>query len=127
MVLCVAAQEGDPASTLALTRRLTALRRTTPALQTGTQRLLDAPPGILAWLREGHDGDRWLSVVNFGDGPAVPALPPDAPARGAVVVGSDPHRPGSGDVSLEPDAVVDIADLTLAAGEAVLIRVAEAR
>ncbi len=43
--LCVAAQEEDPDSTLNLARRVLAVRRATPALQTGTQRLLDAGPG----------------------------------------------------------------------------------
>lgn len=51
----VAAQERDPASMLALYRRLLALRRAHPALAVGSFRLLDAPAGVLAYERR-HEG-----------------------------------------------------------------------
>jgi alpha-glucosidase len=122
--LAVAAQDGDPASTLELTRRLTALRRATPALRTGTQRLLDAPADVLAWLREGDDGARWLAVVNLGTalsalGTTTPRTVTGGLGRGVVVVGSDPARPGGG-------PALDLRDLTLAAGEALLVRLDDA-
>jgi alpha-glucosidase len=90
--LAVAAQDGDPAATLELTRRLTALRRATPALQTGTQRLHDAAPGVTAWLREGEDGESWLVLVNTGTQPTTASLPNPPAARGTLVIGSGPTR-----------------------------------
>ncbi len=113
--LAVAAQDGDPASTLELTRRLTAVRRATPALRTGTQRFLDAPADVLAWLREGDDGERWLALVNLGTAPTALEEVTGRLGRGVVVVGSDPARPGGG-------PAVDLHTLTLAAGEALLVR-----
>ena len=59
-------QERDGDSPLALTRALAKLRRETPALQGGEQRLLDAAPGVLAFTR----GEDILVVVNFRGEPA---------------------------------------------------------
>src|SRR3954463_5469433 len=47
-----AAQAKDPRSTLSLYRALIALRRDSPALVDGRQTMLDAGPGVLAYLRE---------------------------------------------------------------------------
>jgi len=124
--LCVEAQDGDPSSTLTLTRRLTALRRATPALRTGSEHFLDAAPDVLAWIRESDDGDRWLAVVNFGTSPTPLGLADAEPARGVVVLGSQPSRPGPTEPD-EPGAVVDLPDLTLATAEALLIRLENAR
>ena len=63
-------QAGDPASTLAQTRRLIALRKAHPALAIGEARVLEAPDGVLALLREA-DGERALCLVNLGADPAV--------------------------------------------------------
>src|SRR3954454_11855464 len=65
-----AAQAKDPRSTLSLYRALIALRRAVPALIDGRQRMVDAGPGILAYLRE-LDGERVLVALNF--------TPEDAP------------------------------------------------
>ena len=62
--LAVAAQEGDPRSTLALFRRLMEVRRASPALRAGGQTMLDAGDEALAWLREGV-GERWLVAINM--------------------------------------------------------------
>ncbi len=62
--LAVAAQEGDPRSTLSLFRRLMEVRRASPALRAGGQTMLDAGDETLAWLREG-DGERWLVAINM--------------------------------------------------------------
>jgi alpha-glucosidase len=63
-------QEGDPASTLAQTRRLIALRKAHKALQIGEAEVLDAPEGVLAILRE--DGsERVLCLINLAAEPAV--------------------------------------------------------
>ncbi len=111
--LCVERQAGDPRSTLALVRRLAALRARTPALQTGEQRSLEGGADVLAWLRE-EDGDRLLALVNFAGAPAAVALPDEvADRRGDIVLATDPART-EGDVSLR--------DLTLAPSEAALLR-----
>ena len=78
-------QERDPASTLALTRALAELRRTTPELQDGAQRLLDSPPGVLAFTR----GETIVAAVNFRGEPAP------LPATGARLISTDPHVAGN--------------------------------
>jgi alpha-glucosidase len=75
-------QAGDPGSTLALTRRLAALRRDTPALQTGAQRTVDLGADVLAWVRE-EGSERLLCAVNFGTGPVA------VDARGSLVLSTD--------------------------------------
>src|SRR4051795_11724162 len=84
--LAAAAQRDDPASTLALARRLAWLRRGDRALQVGGQRTLDAGEDLLAWVRA-LDGAGWLAVVNFATRPR--RLSPsagDLPARGDLAV-----------------------------------------
>jgi alpha-glucosidase len=111
--LNVQRQAADPRSTLALVRRLAALRARTPALQTGEQRSLEGGADVLAWLRE-EDGDRLLALVNFAGAPAAVALPDEvADRRGDIVLATDPART-EGDVSLR--------ELTLAPSEAALLR-----
>ena len=58
-------QAGDPRSSLTLFRRLAALRRELPELQSGTQRTVEAGPDVLAWLRD----ERILVAVNFAGEP----------------------------------------------------------
>jgi alpha-glucosidase len=101
--LCVEAQADDPASTLSLARRLAALRRDTPALQTGSQSFLDAGDDVLAWVRQ-EGGERLLAAVNFGAAPA----PLDAAEGATLVLSTDPGRVEGG--------------VTLAPSEAVLLR-----
>jgi alpha-glucosidase len=66
--LSVEAQREDPSSTLHLYRSLLALRRRSPALQRGAQRLLESPEGIVAWERTDGD-DRVVVAVNFTSEP----------------------------------------------------------
>ena len=101
--LCVERQAADPSSTLSLVRRLGALRAGSPALQTGRQRVLDAPPGVLAWLREEGD-ERLLAAVNLGLEPRTVA--PDVATT--LLVSTDPDRPPSAarDLVLQPDEAV---------------------
>ena len=80
--LNAATQRDDPDSTLNLTLALAALRANTPALVTGTQYLIDAGPGIVAWTRD----DAYLVAVNFTD-QELPLLP-----AGELVISSDPGR-----------------------------------
>jgi len=67
--LAVSLQDGDPASTLAFVRRLIAMRRTSIALREGEARVLEAPPGVLAFERVAAD-DRLLCVFEL-DGRAA--------------------------------------------------------
>jgi alpha-glucosidase len=82
--LSAQAQAHDPASTLALTRALAELRRTTRELREGEQRLLDAAPGVLAFTR----GETIVAAINFRGEPAP------LPAAGARLISTDPHRAG---------------------------------
>ncbi len=78
----VAAQEANPASLLAWTKALIALRRSEPALRDGTMTLLDAvPQGILAWTRAPPRGRTIWAVINMG------AVPRDMP----LPAGAKPH------------------------------------
>jgi alpha-glucosidase len=72
--LTVETQEADPGSTLALARRLIALRQRSDALRLGTITFREAPPPVLAFERE-HEGERILCAFNMG-GEAV-ELPSD--------------------------------------------------
>ena len=113
----VAAQRDDPASTFSLARRLAWLRRGDAVLQTGDQRTLDAGDDLLAWVREG-EGGRWLAAMSFATAPRGVALAGEGlPARGELVVSTVHGRPEEG-------TEVTLDGLELAAGEAVLVRLA---
>ncbi len=113
----VAAQRDDPASTFSLARRLAWLRRGDAVLQTGDQRTLDAGDDLLAWVREG-EGGRWLAAMSFATAPRGLALAGEGlPARGELVVSTVHGRPEEG-------TEVTLDGLELAAGEAVLVRLA---
>lgn len=75
--LAARVQEADPASMLHFTRRMLALRRAWPALQTGSQHPLPAPEGVLAFERRG-EGTRLLCAVELAGRPARLELPPGA-------------------------------------------------
>lgn len=75
----VAEQDGNPASLLAHYRKLAALRAAQPALARGTQRVLEAPQGMLA-VERAFAGERLVIVANLSALPAeVPALAGDGP------------------------------------------------
>ena len=80
--LNAATQRADPDSTLALTIALAELRASTPALITGTQELVDAGPGVIAYTRD----DAYLVAIN-GTDEELPLLP-----AGELVLSSDPAR-----------------------------------
>ena len=73
--LAVDRQAGDPASMLSYTRDLLAQRRTLPALGAGAMRLIDAPDGVVAFVRaddsDGESGGDVLCVFNLSDEPVV--------------------------------------------------------
>ncbi|MCC7206340.1 MAG: DUF3459 domain-containing protein, partial [Anaerolineae bacterium] len=77
----VAAQDGDPRSTLTFTRRLLAMRREFAALCLGRYRPVEGtPPSVFAYERA-HGDDRYLIAVNFGGDDATVQL--DGDGRGA--------------------------------------------
>lgn len=106
----VAAERDDPASMLALYRRLLAARRASPALRRGGYRPLDAPPEVFAWQRAqpaGDGEDRRVVAVNFADGPLA-WQPPGGAAAWLLEVSTDSARLAF--------------DGTLGATEAILLR-----
>lgn len=72
--ISVAEEDRDPASLLNHYRRLTALRRTYPALRSGSQRVLPSAPGLL--VVERALGKRRLMIVANLTGEAVVYAPP---------------------------------------------------
>ncbi|KMO44163.1 alpha-amylase [Methylobacterium tarhaniae] len=106
---CVARQEEDPESLLALYRRLTALRRLRPELQVGGYRRLLSEGGVLAYARW-RDGAGLLVVLNLSASAVTPALA----CRGEIVLGTAPGREGErvdGRVPLAPhEGVIVEAD-----------------
>jgi len=70
----VAVEAEDPASMLALTRALLALRREHPALSVGDIRLIDADGDVLAYERRA-EGERFAIVLNLGGSGQAAALP----------------------------------------------------
>ncbi|MGA2952712.1 MAG: alpha-glucosidase [Caulobacteraceae bacterium] len=81
--LAVDRQEADPASQLALTRRLIALRQASPALRFGAFTPLPAPPDLLAFERT-FEGERVLCLFNFGEAAIEWAAPGDWQILAAV-------------------------------------------
>ncbi|MCO5319126.1 MAG: alpha-amylase family glycosyl hydrolase [Microthrixaceae bacterium] len=72
----VETQQGNPASMLEHYRRLLALRRSEPLLRTGAIDLLDAPDGVLRFVRgpeQGSGPDGIEVAVNFTDEPIAAA------------------------------------------------------
>lgn len=94
----VLAQAADPDSILRLYRRLLRLRRSSPALQTGSFRRIPAPADVLTYVREA-DSERVLVVVNFAPNAAEIEVP-----YGSVVVATNRRWEGErleGSIRLE--------------------------
>ncbi|KPC53063.1 alpha-amylase family glycosyl hydrolase [Amantichitinum ursilacus] len=85
----VASAQADPGSLLNLYHHLLALRREEPALNIGRFEAVDAPPTVLAYLRE-HHGRRLLVALNFGTTP-VRFKYPDLQGA-SVLLGSHTHE-----------------------------------
>jgi alpha-glucosidase len=88
----VAVQEEDPTSILTLYRRLTALRRATPALHGGGYRPVDGVPqdSFVYWREEGDE--RLLIALNFSAVPKQISLP--EARHGQVVLSTHLDREG---------------------------------
>jgi alpha-glucosidase len=62
-------QEHDRQSMLAFARSVIAMRREDPILRQGAGRIVEAPEGVLAFLRQ-HGGERRLCVFELAGAPA---------------------------------------------------------
>ena len=91
-LLAASEQVDDPASMLALYRRLLRIRRESPALRAGDLELLDiGGPDVVAYRRS-HADEALEVAVNFGDAPV------ELPLNGDLVVSSVHDRsPGAFD------------------------------
>ncbi|MFC6885044.1 MULTISPECIES: glycoside hydrolase family 13 protein [Actinomadura] len=112
--LTVAAQDGDPDSTLALYREALRIRRAHPALGDGPLRWLTGPPGTLVFAREapgerpdgasgdagGASGRAVACAVNMGGRTARMA------AYGKVLLASGPVRVDGDRIELPPGTAV---------------------
>jgi alpha-glucosidase len=111
--LSVETQHGDPASTLALTRALGALRAASPALRDGDQQMAGHDERVLTWTRS-LGGERVHVAVNFD----VAAAATELPEAGTLLVSSDPAR--------RPGARHPAGRVELAGSEALIVRLASA-
>jgi alpha-glucosidase len=101
----VAAQAADSSSVLGAYRRLLALRRETPALHRGDQRLLPQDDAdVLVYQRSAAEGSA-LVALNFASRPASIVLPPPASGGSWSVAFSTTDRPAEaipGSATLAP-------------------------
>jgi alpha-glucosidase len=105
----VAAQRDDPASLFSLYRRMSWLRKSSPALRRGTCRTVPAPRGVFAYAREA-EGERVLVALNFTKSEQVVSL---GAGRGRVLLSTRHDRDGTpvdlARVELSPDEGVVLA------------------
>jgi alpha-glucosidase len=107
----VAAQDHDPRSTLTLFRRLTALRRETPALSVGSYRSVETGTiPVFAYERQ-HEGTRMLVILNFSGTPQSVDLSAVA-GQGQVILST----------GLDREGVERLTPLQLRANEGVILR-----
>ncbi|MGV9879925.1 glycoside hydrolase family 13 protein [Streptomyces sp. NPDC003006] len=98
--LSVAAQTGDPASTLEFYRTALAVRHEHQALGAGRGiEWLDAPEGVLAFRRT-RAGATFVCTVNLTSAPAT------VPTPGTLLLASAEVTPGSDDTVLPADSTV---------------------
>ena len=108
--LNVVTQDADETSTLNLYRRLARLRADNPVLQGGAQTMIDLGPELLAWTRT-SDTDSLLAIVNFATSTTPIEVAPVLTKHPTLVLSTDHTRER-----------VDISELSLAPGEAVILR-----
>jgi len=88
----VAAESTDERSILELTRRLVALRRATPAVQSGDFSLVAGVPDACLAFRRDHLTSGILVVLNFGDLPLE--MPEDLRLGGMIIAATGCDRVG---------------------------------
>jgi alpha-glucosidase len=105
----VAAESVDPDSVLSWYRRVLWLRRATPALQAGDQRLVDAgDQDVLAYVRGAGGAAAAFVALNFADRPAPIRLAPSAGTGSGWSTAlsthhRDPGTPVPEELTLEPN------------------------
>ncbi|HEX9987882.1 MAG TPA: alpha-amylase family glycosyl hydrolase [Chloroflexia bacterium] len=110
----VATERDDPNSMLTFVRQLLALRRSSPALSVGGYTDIPAEePDIFSFMRE-HGGQRMLVVLNFSHDPCVFKMRSES-AVAEIALSTVPGRSGQ----------VDLANLTLAPDEGIIVRLME--
>ena len=87
--LCVESQQQDPTSTLAFVRSLLRLRSDERALQSGTQRIVDAAAEVFCFERQLDQ--RFLIALNFTSR-SVPLSLPDPGGTAVMELSTDPGR-----------------------------------
>ncbi|MFI9254256.1 glycoside hydrolase family 13 protein [Streptomyces sp. NPDC053069] len=98
--LTVAAQDGDPTSTLEFYRSALAVRREHPALGAGRQvTWLDTPDGVLAFRRDTADGS-FVCMVNLTAAPVSVTTP------GTLLLASADVEPGPARTEIPADCAV---------------------
>ncbi|MFF7351123.1 glycoside hydrolase family 13 protein [Streptomyces filipinensis] len=98
--LTVAAQDGDPTSTLEFYRSALAVRREHPALGAGRQvTWLDSPEGVLAFRRDTADGS-FVCTVNLTASPVTVATP------GTLLLASTDVEPGGARTRIPADCAI---------------------
>jgi alpha-glucosidase len=100
MTKAVDRQVTDPTSVLSHYKAMLAFRKAHPALIRGTIKTLDAPDGVLAFLREG-EGERLYCVFNMSEKPAAVTLPAGFHVTASDAPGID-YEPQEGALSLAP-------------------------
>jgi len=110
----VAAEDADPTSMLALTRALTALRRSEPALHHGAYRSIDTSAREVFCFVRSTDNQHFLIALNLGHVEQRLDLSAAA-ARGTIVLATGVARQGD----------VDLTHLDLAGDEGLVIRLEE--
>jgi len=122
----VASEQRDSHSTLALYRRLLALRRSAPAISRGEFRLLPRQGDVVAYLRGDAGTGRYLVLVNIGTSAGAYAVTAadlaaagvkGARGSGTVVAGSHDRVTGPGRARR-----IALARVALEGNEAVVIR-----
>lgn len=93
-------QERDPGSVLSFYRAWIAFRKRHPALVKGTIEVIDAPEGVLAFIRS-READRLLCVFNMKEAQVVVPLPAGMAPHGVGAPGSSAD-PVGGSLSLAP-------------------------
>lgn len=106
----VARQAADPDSVLSLYRRLIRLRREVPALNRGSQNLLDAGDADVLAYRRASDGRSAIVALNFASRPATVSLPAPGPA-GAWRIALSTHPRTLGDMLAMPAVLAPLEAL----------------
>ena len=86
--LAVDTQQGDPGSVLSFFRQIVQLRKSSPALKYGELEFIDAPDGVLAFVRTAEDESAYC-VFNLSNDSIEWSLPGNPEIQVRAEVGTD--------------------------------------